>query len=101
MHQTILTPDRLELNGVAVYIVDDPVFHQVYKVNKANEYCLEIRQAITNGKKKLGGITLRKYLIHDGILYYKQRLWVPEDIYTKLIRKVYNQLVYSQLGVYV
>ena len=64
--------DRLELNDKAFNIeaIDDS-YYRVYKSNRANKLYTEIREAIIDDKTKLRDITLAKYSIKDGILYYK------------------------------
>ena len=46
----------------------------MFKANKVDNKCNEIRKAIINDKKKLKDITLNKYVIINDILYYKNRL---------------------------
>ena len=48
-HQTILTPDRLEFDGIAISSIDDPIFHRVAEANRSNEDFADIRQAIATG----------------------------------------------------
>ena len=75
-YQTILTPDRLKLDDTKYVInaIDDLIYHRVIIVNKNNEKCFEIRDAIIEDKKKLNNITLVKCSMNDDILYHKNRL---------------------------
>ena len=82
-HRTILTPDRwqlhessedIELDEIDIYDIDDPIFHRIAETNKTNEYCSDIRTAITEGKEKYQGITLSKCSVQDNALYYMDRL---------------------------
>lgn len=98
-HQTILTPERLDLDGVAVRAMEDPIFHRVLYANKEDELCSEIREALLEGKTKLHGITLTKCSVNDGVLYHKERLWVPEEFYTDLIRETHDQPACGHPGV--
>ena len=54
--------------------INDPIFYRVANINKNNEECSKIREAVIRDKKKLNNITLIKYLVDKGILYYKDRL---------------------------
>ena len=56
--QTILTPDRLELDGVTVLAVEDPIFHRIAEANRTDEDIADMRQAITEGKQSLGFLKL-------------------------------------------
>ena len=90
-HQVLLPPERLDLDGVEVHAIDDPIFHRVAEANKEDEFCTEIRTAIADGLPKYKGITLNKCSVHDGVLYHLDRLWVPESFYTELIREIHDQ----------
>ena len=68
-------------------------------VNKNNEKCSEIRDAIIEDKEKLNNITLVKYSMNDDILYHKDRLWVPQQIYINLIIEIHDQSAYDYLGI--
>ena len=78
---------------------DDPIYHKVVGANKKDEYYTKIRNAITEDKDKFRGITLNKCSVQDEILYRKDRLWISDDIYTDIIREIYNQPSYGHLGV--
>ena len=96
-YQIILTPDRLKLDNTKYVInaIDDFIYHRVIIVNKNNEECSKIRDAIIEDKKKLNNITLVKYSINDDILYHKNRLWIPQQMYTNLIIEIHDQLAYD------
>ena len=97
----ILTPNRLELNGnnLAIEAIDDLIYHRIAKSNRSDEYYTKVRDAIAKDKEKLRAITLAKCFLYDGVLYYNNRLWVPESMFTELIREVYNQPAYRHPGV--
>ena len=44
-------------------------------------------------------MTLDKYSVVEGGLYYKDRLCVPEDLYIAVIQEVHDQPAYDYLGV--
>ena len=92
-HQTILTPNRLKLDGehIDVHTIDDPIYYKVVGANKEDEYCTEIREAIAENKDKFREITLSKYSVQDGVLYHQNRLWISDNIYTDIIREVHDQ----------
>ena len=71
-HQVLLPPDRLELDGVEIDAMDDPIFHRIADANKDDELCSEIRTAIAEGRDKYKGITLSKCAVHDGRLPSEQ-----------------------------
>ena len=98
-HQVLLTPNWLELDGAKVAEIDKPIFYQIAKANKDDELYHEIRTALVDGLTKYKDISLDKYSVHNGVLYYLDRLWVPESIYTKIIRETYDQPAYGHLGV--
>ena len=46
----------------------------MFKINKIDDKCNEIRETIIDDKKKLKNITLNKCIITNNILYHKDRL---------------------------
>ena len=75
-HQIILTSNRLNLDDIEfdVNAIDDPFYHKMFEMNKVDDKCNEIREAIIDDKKKLKDITLNKCVITNEILYHKNRL---------------------------
>ena len=75
-YQIILIPNRLKLDDTkyAINAIDDLIYYRIVIVNKNNEKCSEIRDAIVEDKKKLNNITLVKCSMNDDILYHKNRL---------------------------
>ena len=100
-YQIILTPNRLKLDDTeyAINAIDDLIYHRIVIVNKNNEECSEIRDAIAEDKEKLNNITLVKCSMNDGILYHKNRLWVPQQMYTDLITEIHDQPACDHPGV--
>ena len=98
-HQVLLPPERLDLDGVEVLAMDDPIFHRVADANKEDDFCTEVRTAIADGLPKHKGITLSKCSVHDGVLYHLDRLWVPESCYTELIREIHDQPACGHPGI--
>ena len=98
-HQVLLPPERLDLDGVDMNAMDDPIFHRVADANKEDDFCNEVRAAIAEDKAKYKGITLSKCSVHDGVLYHLDRLWVPESFYAELIREVHDQPACGHPGI--
>ncbi|KAF6240113.1 hypothetical protein HO173_001723 [Letharia columbiana] len=86
----LFLPGRCNHDGDQISIIDDPIYHKVVGANKEDEYCTEIREAIAKNKDKFRGITLSKCSVQDGVLYYQDRLWVSDNMYTDVIREVYD-----------
>ena len=91
-YQIILIPNRLELDekDFSINVIDDLIYYRVYNLNRTNELYTKIRKSIIDDKAKLREITLAKYSIQDEVLYYNNRLQVPDSIFAKIIREVYN-----------
>ena len=47
-YQTILTLECLKLNEVSIYIIDDSIYYRIAIINKKNELCSKIRDAMLN-----------------------------------------------------
>ena len=82
-YRTILTPDRwqlhessenIKLDEIDIYDIDNLIFHRIAETNKTDEYCLNIRTAITEEKEKYHDITLSKCSVQNDALYYINRL---------------------------
>ena len=57
-----------------VNVIDNSLYYKMFKTNKIDNDCNEIREVIINNNKKLKDITLDKYVIINETLYYKNRL---------------------------
>ena len=79
--------DNIEFD---IKIIDDSLYYKVFEINKTDEECDDIRETIINEKNKLKDITLNKCVITNDILYYKNRLWVSESMYTFTIQKIHD-----------
>ena len=71
--------DNIEFD---IKVIDDSFYHKVSEANKTNKEYDEIREIIIIEKNKLRDIIFSKWAITNAILYYKDRLWVSEFIYT-------------------
>ena len=100
-HQVILTPERLDLDGVDVKIqdIEDPIYHRILQANIEDDLCTDLREAIMDQKTKCNGISLSNCSISDGVLYHKDRLWVVDEYFTELIREVHDQPAVGHPGV--
>ena len=79
--------------------MDDPIFYRIAEANKNDEDIVDMRQAITEGKQSLGYLKLHHYSVYNEVLYYKDRLMVPQHLQMELIREAHDQPVYSHPGV--
>ena len=79
--------------------IDDPLYHKVSIVNRDEEDFSDIRNTISERKYKFHGMTLNKYSVVEGGLYYKDRLCVLEDLYIAVVQEVHDQPAYGHLGV--
>ena len=89
-YQVLLTPDRLELDGATIHVINDPIYHRITKANKVDDWCDRVRNAISAGQVKHKVITPSKCSLQDGVLYHHDRLWIPEEFYTELIREIHD-----------
>ncbi len=90
------------MNGVAAieYALnptDDPIFHRVAIANKDDEECSEICDAIAQGKEKLNEWHHPHKMLSG--LYHKDRLWVPQQMYTDIITEIHEQPACGHPGV--
>ena len=75
-YQIILTSNRLNLDNTEfdIKIIDNSLYYKIFKTNKIDKECDDIRETIINDKNKLKNITLNKCVIINDILYHKNRL---------------------------
>ena len=73
-----------------IKIIEGFFFHRVSEINKVDQEYNNIREIIINEKNKLRGIIFNKYAITNDNLYYKNRLWVFESMYTFIIQEIYD-----------
>ena len=75
-HQIILTSNRLNLDDIEfeINVIDDLFYYKISEVNKVDNECNDIREAIIDDKEKLRNIIFNKCAITDGVLYHKNRL---------------------------
>ena len=103
-HQTILTPDRLDIAPVELSndIKEDSVYQEVLKANKLDEGCLGYRTAVKKGEKAWKGIPLQNCSVKQGALYKNDALWVPEDerLLARLIGEVHDPPASGHPGVH-
>ncbi len=63
-----------------------------------NELCNEYRQAISENKLRFHSTELKNCKIVDNVLFRKKLLWVSENMHTKLLQKIHDQLSISHLN---
>ncbi len=66
-------------------------------INQTDELCSEYRQAMNENKLKFHITKLKDCKIIDDVLFRKDLLWVLENMHTKLLQKIYDQLSISHL----
>ena len=66
----------MNLNDIKfdVNVIDNFFYHKMFKANKIDDDCNEIREIIINDKKKLRDIIFNKCVIINEALYHKDRL---------------------------
>ncbi|SLM38893.1 Zinc finger, H2C2-type, histone UAS binding [Lasallia pustulata] len=90
-HQTILTPDRLEIS-VLEPDPEAPIHDRILNASWDDEECSAFRKVIANKRKAFNRILMANCSVRDGILYHHNRLWVPGNIelMVELIREVHD-----------
>ena len=89
-HQTILTPDRVQILANSMD-EDGSTFDRIVQANERDELCQEFRKALATNVTVHDGIKLRNCRNVNGVLYMKNRLWVPESQQVKLLQEVHDQ----------
>ncbi len=87
--QTILTLDKVDVLSV------EPkanLYQRVRMINQTDELCSEYRQAMNENKLKFHITKLKDCEIIDDVLFRKDLLWVFENMHTKLLQKIHDQL---------
>ena len=92
MQQMILTPDRVELCQINNEILG--LHGRVKMANVADEECTRIRREIDEGKGP------DSYTCEEGILFRHNRLRVPDNMITEVIREVHDQPSSSHPGIH-
>ena len=82
MHQTVLTPDRLDLNPIDNI---QNLHNRVKVANAVDTECIRIRNEVVSSETPGGYTTV------DGVLYHHERLYVPSSMVTEVIREVHDQ----------
>jgi hypothetical protein len=73
----------------------------VLKAQKEDAFTQKVLVLLGSGAQYSKDISLGVYEDKAGVLYYRNRIWVPEkdDARTKLIREVYDQKLVGHPGV--
>lgn len=90
-HQILLISDRLKIH-VLESDSDAAIYDRILFVNQKNEKCTAFCTVITNNQKAYNQITLTDCSVKESILYYKDCLWVSDNInlIVELLREVYD-----------
>ena len=90
MNQTVLTRDRLDLNPIEHR---EGLHSRVVAANVADMGCCAIRKEVAEGKGSAG------YTVRDNVVYRYERIQVPDNMLTEVIREVHDQPSSSHPGV--
>ena len=90
MHQTVLTPDRIELSPIERL---EGLHSRVKESNFTDGDCSQIRKDLDEGKGPEG------YTNDDGVLYRHGRIRVPSQMITEVIREIHDQPSSSHPGI--
>ncbi len=63
-----------------------------------NEFCNKYKQAMNENKLKFHITKLKNCKIIDSVLFRKYLLWVLENMHTKLLQKIHDQLLISHFN---
>ena len=87
MHQTILTPDRVELSPADQVDNEqqEDLYSRVKHANTADEECTRIRDEVV-GSDHSGG-----YTTEDGVLYNHGKVCVPASLVTEVLHVIHVQ----------
>ena len=90
-HQVLLTPERLEIH-VLKPEPEAAIHDRILFANQEDEECTAFHTAIANNRKAYNWITLTDCSVKEGILYHKDRLWVPGnmDLMVELLQEVHD-----------
>ena len=85
-----MTFDRLKI--LVIDLMKLFVHDQMLLINRFDEECMALRQALSEGKTALKGTSLRDCKVENGVLYRRSRLWVSNNmnLMVPLIRKAHD-----------
>ncbi len=87
--QTILIFDKVDVLSVESKA---NLYQWVHMINQTDELCSEYKQVMNENKLKFHITKLKDCEIIDDVLFRKDLLWVLENMHTKLLQKIHDQL---------
>jgi hypothetical protein len=111
MIRTILTPDKIhpdvkcELQISYLEGEEDSAKEQeslrekLTRAQAEDETCQSIRKSLEEEARLLAGISLAHCDIHEGLVRYRQKVWVPESARTWLCKEVHDQPMVGHAGI--
>ncbi len=93
--QTILILDTV---NVLLVELKANLYQWMHITNQTNEFCNEYKQAMNENKLKFHITKLKNCEIIDSVLFKKDLLWVFENMHTKLLQKIHDQLSISHFN---
>jgi hypothetical protein len=79
-HPETLLPDWLFLSAIGVSSQDQDLMDQLRMTGQQDEILLQAVEALKSGKLPPLRSSVGDWYIHDGILFYKGRIYVPDDL---------------------
>ncbi len=89
----ILTSNRMKITNLKKNI-SESIYKQILKINKIDENCTLLREAIARDETQYEDIKLKNCWIQNEILYHDSQLWVSfnELLQMNLIHEMHDQL---------
>ena len=107
MSRTIFTPERLHLDirceihllsptrrekADLVAPIELCLGDQIKTAQTADKFCKETIALLNKEAQISSSISLAHCTIQDGLLTYQDKVWIPEEIRTKVVQEVYTSL---------
>jgi hypothetical protein len=73
-------PDEIFLDATEVTIDDQELLDEIRQIGKEDDLMMEAISAIKDGKIPPLRSALSDWHLNDGLLWYKERLYVPDDL---------------------
>ena len=93
--QTILDPSRLAdgvLQDLGISSINAVTIQDEISIAQSDDpICIDIKDKLRAGKKYCKKVSLPHCAIKDELVYYRNRLWVPESYQTILLKIVHDQ----------
>jgi hypothetical protein len=108
--RTILIPDRLypdircevqltSIGGTGEISSTSLLVDKIREAQAKDPFCQETIEKLNKDTRISDKILLAHYDIYQGLLRYQQRVWIPEDIHTDMIKEVHAQPIVGHTGI--